>query len=271
MPLILAHGQPKSGSSFLFQIAKGAAERANGMSLRTLRKRYLADVLPENSDFVNVVTEEIVSGTLRALPHNLICVIKTHRDLDPSVRARIAAGRLMAFTSFRDPRDAALSLLEHGIARTEDRIVKVRTFSHAISAVREDWRFVPAWSACPNVIAFPFYLTAADRRCTIESLCRHIGLPHATREMMQRFGDGGDERIWMFNKGTADRFVDALSPEELAMANKRLTHEVEAYEGLARTWMRHHNRQILYLALKASRDRRLSRRNAVGAVDTALG
>jgi hypothetical protein len=48
-----------------------------------------------------------------------------------------------------------------------------------------------------------------------------------------------------------------------------LAREIEAYEGLARAWMRHHNRQMLYLAMKESRDRRLSQRDAASAVDTA--
>jgi hypothetical protein len=87
--------------------------------------------------------------------------------------------------------------------------------------------------------------------------------------MRCRFGDGGNARIWMFNKGIADRFVDVLSPDQLALANQQLAREIEAYEGLARAWMRHHNRQMLYLAMKESRDRRLSQRDAASAVDTA--
>jgi hypothetical protein len=238
--------------------------------MKKLRERYLAEVLPGNQDFVDQITDNSVERILAALPSAVVYVLKTHRGLPRRTKSALWRGTVTAFTSFRDPRDAAVSLLDHGIARATDKIVNVATLTQAINSVSTGHRFMLEWAGCRNVVAFPYYLTAGDRNYAVEALCRHIGLPHMAPEMGRRFGDGGHAKIWMFNKGIADRFADVLSPEQLALVNKELTHEVEAYEGFARAWMRHHNRQMLYLAMKESRDRRLSRPDAVGAVDTTL-
>lgn len=262
MPLILAHGQRKSASSYLFQIAKAAAEHVNREPLRDTRAAHLAKVLPGFEDFIETVDAVTLNTLLGAIPEEIHYVVKTHGPLKPAVRKAIEKRKVVAFTSCRDPRDVCISLLDAGrTARAKQPahpFAKISTLPHALRLARREHRALQTWVASPGVVVFPFYLTAADRTYVVNSVCAHIGLRGYAPAMLQQFGPNGTATIWMFEKGISDRFLDDLQPEEIRMLTRELREEIEATDGLCSEWMSRHGFGAHYRRLREMRDRRLS-------------
>jgi hypothetical protein len=247
MTLVIAHGQPKSGSSYLFQIAKGAAECANGERHKTTREKYLGT---EMVGGVDVVTDDMLDRLTSAIPADVHYTVKTHGPLHSGVRAAIATGHITAFTSFRDPRDVCVSLLDAGkTARRQGNakfFASLTEISQTVRPAAAGHRVMLAWADCPNVLAFPYYLTAGDRNYTVERLLRHIGLSAHTPAMLKQFGTGGTAKVWMFEKGIPDRFIDDAAPSDVAMLTRKLSAEIAATDRLNEHWMMLHGcRQML--------------------------
>jgi hypothetical protein len=170
---------PKSGSTFLAQVATLASVFGNGFDSNKNRKEFRAE-FDKVRCFTMQLTDEFVDDIERQLPVGTYHVIKTHGLTTPKIRAGIRDRRIKAFTSFRDPRDCALSFLDAGIrdrAMGEDRPfsditsieVATKRVASAMAATRE-------WTNLDGVLSIPYYLIVADQFRCVELICHHIGL-----------------------------------------------------------------------------------------------
>jgi hypothetical protein len=264
MPLIIAHGEPKSGSSFLAQIAFGAARLANGPSTQIRAEIKRSGVITPRFEFSSNITDDFARRLAAAIPPNRYYVLRTHGGLSAGVAADIAKGNVIAYTSFRDPRDIAVSMLDMARrARREGRELwqtELRRASEMIKHVKFGHRHMLEWVGQPNVTALPFYLTSCETNATIDVLCAHLGLPQHAPAMKLQFGPGGDaKRIHHFEKGVPDRFLEGLEPEEIAEIGGVLASEIAEIDELNSKWMQRLGYADLLERLTLQRERRLAK------------
>jgi hypothetical protein len=269
MPLIIAHGEPKSGSSFLAQIAFGAARLANGPSTQIRAEIKRHGVITPRFEFSRNITDDFAGKLIAAIPQDLYYVLRTHGSLGAGVAAEIARGKIIAYTSFRDPRDIAISMLDMARrARREGRELwqtELRRASEMIKHVKFGHRHMLEWVGQPNVLALPFYLTSLETNAAIDVLCGHLGLSEHATAMKLQFGPGGEaKRIHHFEKGVPDRFLEGLQPDEVAEIGAALATEIAEIDELNSKWMRRLGFADLLDRLSLQRTQRLAALN-VGA------
>ena len=121
--IYISYGITKSASTFAWQLIKRIAI-GGGLPIATLTSRSKGRNSP--IDYIDPLSTEnldLVKEDVGDLP----VVIKTHGDVTPAAARLVAEGTAHVFASYRDLRDVALSLLDHG---ARSRANGIRDFSH---------------------------------------------------------------------------------------------------------------------------------------------
>jgi hypothetical protein len=260
MPLVVAHGLPKSGSTFLYNVAREAAAIANGTTHYKSKEAFFGK--GQMPDFIYELTDDVVDRILRELPEGAFFVLKTHGKLSPSLGGRVAAGQVLAFTSFRDPRDTVIAMLDAGVRDRErgaDRsFAKMRSVEDTLQPVKHGFAVAHEWMTCERVLQVPYYLIAAEQDFTIRLLVRYLGLEFFCRALTAHFAVNREQRITEFNKGIADRFIDDLPPDDTLRLTQDFSTEIADTDRLTATWMSRYGYRMLYNRLAGVREKRLA-------------
>ena len=139
--IIICHGMAKSASSFATQITLGLARSycTNGeRGIRDLRS-YLATTnglfLNDDADLDSLI--ELIHNDIGSSDETII-VIKLHRACSPYVASLIESGKVSALSTYRDPRDIALSLIDAARMDEEkkkDRFTKYKSVDDTFDMV----------------------------------------------------------------------------------------------------------------------------------------
>ncbi len=262
MPLIIAHGVPKSGSTFLFQVAKDVAEAINGVSHYEAKKIFFPGM--EAPDFVAEPTEAFIDSLVERLPRGAAHVVKTHGELTPGVAAHLRRRDIKVIISFRDPRDTAISMLDTGVrdrSKGNSRFfTTLNEVGDTLGPARHGWRVARKWLDCPNILPVPYYLTATNQRRVISLVCAYLGAPRSFYSIAPKYEGANRQRITEFHKGVADRFLDDLTPAEISQLSEKLAVEIAEVDALTLRWMNAYGYRLLVQAL---RNKRLARLDAL--------
>ncbi len=260
MPIVVAHGQPKSGSTFLWATALELSSIANGQEYYSFKDSRLGK---DFSGFHANVTADLVESVARQIDPGDYIVLKTHGPFTEEMKDLVESRAVVAFTSFRDPRDTALSTLdagqsdrEKGSSRWFTKFTEVRQLVAPI--VRQFNNIVP-WVANEQVLSVPYYLIAARQNRVVEVLARHLGYGTLGHRLTQQM-DQQKTAVPEWNKGIADRFADELSSEEIRFLNQKFAEILPQYDALLRGKMAELGHRMLCELLVASRERRLERK-----------
>ena len=260
MPVIIAHGQPKSGSTFLFETAKELREIRDGDDHKLALRECLG---PRFHPFQPRIDRPLLEDIL-AKAGDRTLVIKTHGALDGEVRSMIESGRIRAFTSFRDPRDACLSMLDAGVldrAKGRTRWFATKTMmQELIEPILYHLKDLEGWIACPPVLAIPYYLIAHHQDHAVRLLCAHLGQGALGSVVAARM-QARKSTVVEFNKGVTDRFLTGFSTEEIGYLNTRMAPQIQRYERLLARKMIQYGHRLLYCHLIAIRNRELALHN----------
>jgi hypothetical protein len=260
MSLVVAHGVPKSGSTFLYQVAKDITEAINGFSHYEAKNRFFPGM--EVPDFVAQPEDAFVDSLLERLPPGAAFVFKTHGRITPKMASRLRSGRVKAMMSFRDPRDTAISMLDAGVKDREkgrDRsFAALHEVEQAIGPTRHGWRIARDWIDCPNLLLIPYYLTATNQRWVVDRLCDYLGAAWGRYRINAKYAHGKDAKITEFHKGVADRFLDDLTPSQIERLGEKLAREIDEVDALTARWMGEYGFRLLHRHLKDERDRKLA-------------
>ncbi|MBA3810546.1 MAG: hypothetical protein H0X27_02660 [Caulobacteraceae bacterium] len=259
MTLIIAHGLPKSGSTFLFQVAKDVAASINGFPYNKAKTRFFPGM--DIPGYVHQPADSIIEPLLRLLPPKASFVLKTHGRMTPLIASGIQSGSIKALVSFRDPRDAVVSMLDAGISDREKG--KERGFSllykadDALKPLKNGWGMARDWAFFPGVLAIPYLLTATNQDCVIRLICTHLRAGHCVNEIRQRYAEDKAAKITEFHKGVADRFLEALTPEDIVRVTQSLESEIAESDALTARWMRAYGFGALFQDMHDRRQSRL--------------
>jgi hypothetical protein len=259
MALIISHGVPKSGSTFLFQVAKDVATSINGFPHYKAKARFFPGM--EVPDYVDQPADELIESLLEHLPPGAPYVLKTHGKMTPLIESGIRSGSIKAIVSFRDPRDAVISMLDAGVSDREkgkdrgfSRLYKV---DEAVRPVKYGWNLARDWAYFPGVLAIPYLLTAAKQDIVISLVCDYLSAGHCYKSISGHYAQDKRTKITEFHKGVADRFLDDLTPEEIAKVSESLESEIAENDALTAQWMQAYGFRMLHQASYERRETRL--------------
>lgn len=259
MTFIIAHGVAKSGSTFLFQVARDVAAAINGLPHEKAKSRFFPGM--EVPDYVLQPADDLIEPLVRLLPPSAAYVLKTHGRITPFITSGIRSGLIKAVVSFRDPRDLVVSMLDAGVSDRKKR--QDRGFSplynveDALQPVRDGWEAAREWAYLPGTLPVPYLLIATNHDFIIHLVCEYLSATHCYPSIRERYSHDKATTIREFHKGVADRFLEDLTPGELAGVSNSLEREIAESDALTARWMGIYGFQTLRLAMYQRRETRL--------------
>lgn len=251
MPVIIAHGQPKSGSTFLYETAIALRSTIDRDEFYTAHAQCMGDV----PVFHDHVSADLVRAFLEGAGQKTL-IIKTHFRLQPDVRELIESGHVRAFSSFRDPRDTCRSMLDAGISdRAKGDMRYFANFSAVndwVQPIFQQYRNVQTWTDCEKVLAMPYYITANNQDFAVRMLCTHLGYG-AYGRILAAVMQEKKQSLPEFNKGISDRFLTDFSTEEIKFLNGAIGKQIVIYQKLAKEKMAKLGHRMLHDRLVAMR------------------
>lgn len=231
--ILIAYGLPKSASTFVFfTLANLAAGAGSPIWTR------LAERMPEDrkDPYQPQVDEAYLTLAGALWPAAELLPVKTHDALRPFVAGELAAGRIKACASFRDPRDTALALLDAG---ARDRAAGKDSFFACLTGMEDAIRVLSnqlpktlAWLDHPGVMPVPQKLVAAHPQKLAERLAAFAGTEDALGNIENAVPEK-DRRV-EFNKGGADRYKTEMSADDRARIEAQFGETIARFDTLTR-------------------------------------
>ncbi|MEM9269631.1 MAG: hypothetical protein AAGA78_11925 [Pseudomonadota bacterium] len=215
--LIFSYGVTKSGSTYAFQICAEALKRA-GFAQPRLPAEILGAARTINA--VEHLTErDLTQIETLASAWSTRLVLKTHTPPDGPVRDWIRSGRAEAHAIYRDPRDVALSMLDHGRkARAAGRpaFAEFRCFDDTLKGLDNQMVTLAAWLSLPGTLPLSFEtLTLGHGPAAL--LAHH----HIPGEAARLCAHVRQSCFIQYNKGVQARHGAEMSPQTAARFRAR--------------------------------------------------
>lgn len=211
MPRIfISYGITKSASTFAWQLIKRTAI-AGGLPVATLTVRSKRRHTPE--DYIDPVSEEnlrLVAEDVGDAP----VVIKTHGDATPVAVRLVAEGTAQVFASYRDLRDVALSLLDHGAYSRAIGIkdfIEFREVIDTIDSIRVQVKRFENWVKLGDPLLIPYDEICFETETTVRRVAARLGVAVDAGAIVEEFRSG-KQRIGQFNRGQPRRFEREMDP-----------------------------------------------------------
>lgn len=166
-------------------------------------------------NFVQHISESQAEGLLdfaQATGHPI--VLKTHTRPDPVVVKMLQDGRAIAHACYRDPRDMALSMLDHGVrARTTGKpaFAEVETMEDAKTGIRNQCDSLTAWLRLPNVMPLDYEDIAFDMVNTTVKIQSQLSINGDPDDAVAAVMDG---RFTQQNKAVSRRHESEMNERD---------------------------------------------------------
>ena len=268
MTVYIAQGQPKSGSTFVFMAALAMAEQINQCEYYTFKSRIFGDRVDEFPDFYDTIFEEQLDAAMELVPEDKVFLMKTHMGYDeatPRMLDLIRSGKVKFFTTFRDPRDAAVAILD--VAAKEREAGEDRWFwkYHEVAQLKNPIHYQSEmaylWSQLEGGLSIPYYMIACAQDTCVQRLAEYMGVGWAGSLFAAQM-EARKRSLPEFNKGRVDRFIDDLSPSEIRVGNEIWAQRLRFYDSEVRRVMAENGLRMLAETLLSRRDRLVAERLA---------
>lgn len=229
--IFISYGLPKSASSFVYQMTRGALESMERMGRLKLRKfgDTFFNEFPKTS-----FAEEVIKGGLglsvpkddaqRAvhLDHLFECVserlkgrtaemmvVKTHLPCSPKVADAIKQGTVLASATFRHPAEMILS--RRDMANREGTVLPKDLRHYYKTAIAE----FHSWADLPQVRKYYYDDIALTPGGIVADILQHVGAETDPSIVLGQYLEKKESLILEFNKGVVNRASNEMSAEEL--------------------------------------------------------
>lgn len=215
--IYISFGMTKSASTFLYQLTE-ATLRAGGrdpvrlgppLRPRGATENYFDDIDP-------ALLDEVASAA-----GGRDVVLKTHQGLHREVARWIEAGDILASASVRDPREVALSMVDHG---RKSRRLGLAEFSEC-RTVLDAWPSLDnqvanfgRWSALKAVEVFSYNEICFETASVVARIAAQIGIAVDASAVPSSFRN--TRRIGQFNRGEPLRYREMPAGEQAAFVDR---------------------------------------------------
>lgn len=216
--IVFSYGMTKCGSTLAFELARSGLELAG-----YAQPKLKADGISEKSrinfahhldhDQLDQIWQEI-----QEIGHPV--VIKTHCRPDPSIIKAMEQGIAIAQATYRDPRDMALSMLDHGNrSRSEGRMAfsEITDMQSALLDITSQVDSLTQWLVRPNCLPLYYEDLAFDMNITTRHILAQL-LLEIPAAQVARFVR--KSRFTQMNKGIQKRFVSEMPASEIRTFRK---------------------------------------------------
>lgn len=212
-PLIyFSYGMTKSGSTLAYHLVSEALVWV-GQNAPRPPEHLLGP--NKRINFVQHISEDQAEGLLDfAQTTGRPVVLKTHTRPDPVVVKMLQDGRAIAHACYRDPRDMALSMLDHGKrarATGKPAFAEIKTMDDAKTGIRNQCDSLTAWLRLPNVMPLDYEDIAFDMVNTVAKIQSQLGISGDPDDAAAAVMDG---RFTQQNKAVSKRHTTEMAPKD---------------------------------------------------------
>jgi len=230
--IVMSVGMQKAGSAWYFNITNDLLIAAGHQDIRVLRERFhLQNFMTKvNCNMGSLKTHKLV---IVSLPHWLgnTYTIKTHDLLTPAALWMIKRGFMKATYIYRDPRDVAMSVFEHG-ERIRTKGIRSQAGFDLLTSIEEAIRFTSqlllvweSWVQCGEALLVRYESLRRDALHEAERMVDflELDLPKETiSEVVERYDikqvrKGLSPVDLHFYKGQTGRWKEAMTPSQKAL------------------------------------------------------
>lgn len=209
--LYFSYGMTKTGSTLAFQLVRSALDLC-GFPQDRVPLDVVNPVLRRN--FVNHITErQLQELKEEAKKRGYPIALKTHMRPDPGVVEMIQSGEAIAHACYRDPRDMALSMLDHAQKSRKTggaEFAELMSLEQTFTNIRSQHDSLTAWLRLPNVMPLYFEDIAFNTVETARRILKQLSLkldPEVLAEVVQT------QRFTQKNKAVRTRFPTEMDSE----------------------------------------------------------
>ena len=224
--IYICYGITKSASTYLYQMTEEVFRAAGRPVVRLGRPFRKADSV---ENYFNFITPEILSEIEAAIGDQDI-VLKTHGPPITSVVERIAAGNILASASIRDPREIALSMIDHGARARRwgtKHFTEFGKASDTLGALDIQIGLFESWAAIDPVRIFRYNDICYDSDAVVAGIAEQIRAEVDPQAVLGKFRS--KTTIGQFSKGKALRYSEMLQSDQ-AMFLQRYALLYQYYE-----------------------------------------
>ncbi len=196
--IYICFGMTKSASTFLYQLTEQTF-RVGGRDPARLPPPFRPRGAAEN--YFDDIDPPLLDEVAKAA-HGRDVVLKTHQGLHPGVARRIEAGEVLASVSVRDPREVALSMVDHGrksARRGLTEFSECRTARDAWPSLDHQVANLGRWSALKAAQVFRYNETCFETASVVSRIAAQIGVAVEVSAALAPFRN--KRRIGQFNRG----------------------------------------------------------------------
>lgn len=209
--IYICYGITKSASTFLYQMTEEVF-RAAGRPVVRLGKPFRKSDSVEN--YFNFIDHDLLGEIERHIGGANI-VLKTHGPPRGEVARLVAAGTVLASASIRDPREIALSMIDHGARSRRWRnkpFSEFATVADTLNSLDIQLGCFRDWAAVEPVKIFTYNAICYDSAAVIRAVANQIGAEIDAESVLAKFRDKGV--IGQFSKGKALRYSEMSAGDQ---------------------------------------------------------
>lgn len=206
--IIFSYGCTKSGSTFCFEIIRTALEHAGCKQVKLEENDHR---IKRRINFASHLSfEQIARIEERVFELGYPIVIKTHTRPDPAIIDVINRGNASVVATHRDPRDMALSMLDHGARSRRDGkapFAEIKTLDDARKNIRGQFDSLAQWLYRKNALAIYFNDLTREPYIAARHIFGHLGIEAPPRRVVDYVLEN---RFIQKNKGVQARFKSEM-------------------------------------------------------------
>jgi hypothetical protein len=201
--IYICYGMTKSASTLLYQLTEELLRVAGRKPVR-LKAPFKPIVSVEN--YFDTIDPPLLQDIEARHPGRDV-VLKTHQAPHPQIAARVRDGDILASASIRDPREIALSMIDHGERSRHwgyEQFSECRAPQDALPSLDNQIATFRAWAALPPVIVFRYNEICFETKAVASRVAEQLGVAADVDAALKPFAD--TKTIGQFNKGVALRW-----------------------------------------------------------------
>ncbi|MBZ9539948.1 hypothetical protein KGQ90_13515 [Modicisalibacter tunisiensis] len=211
--IYFSYGMTKSASSFVYQLEEQIFKLSK-YNLMKIPPEIRGNRAPEN--YVEPITDEKVQEILGWLPEDAVTVIKTHGAPSKLACDLVNQGKAFASATFRDPRDIAVSLADHGARSREKGIADFANFVRPIDAlpeIKNQLNRLNPWLNLSRCRAFSYDLIRSTPEAVVKKILDQVELEKISiNDILEPFQDR--TKIIHYNVGSVGRYKEHMTEKE---------------------------------------------------------
>lgn len=209
--IYICYGITKSASTFLYQITEEVFRAAGRPAVRLGKPFRKADSV---ENYFNFIDHDLL-GDIQAEIGDKDIVLKTHGPPHGNVAQMVAAGDVLASASIRDPREIALSMVDHGARSRRWRNKPFSEFTDladTLNSLDIQLGCFQSWADTGVLEVFTYNAICYDTPAVVRAIAAQIGATVDVEEVLGKFRDKGV--IGQFSKGKALRYSEMSAADQ---------------------------------------------------------